>query len=84
MPLIRRRSKLLTAIRICPARTEEQASSLEQTASSMEQLTGAVRQNAEHAARANALAGTAQRVAEQGGEVVGQVVHDHECHSAVE
>jgi methyl-accepting chemotaxis protein len=55
-------------------RTEEQASSLEETASSMEQLTGAVRQNADNAARANALAGNAQRVAEQGGEVVGQVV----------
>lgn len=55
-------------------RTEEQASSLEETASSMEQLTGAVRQNADNAARANQLAGNAQRVAEQGGEVVGQVV----------
>jgi methyl-accepting chemotaxis protein len=55
-------------------RTEEQASSLEETASSMEQLTGAVRQNADNAARANELAGTAQRVAEQGGVVVGQVV----------
>ncbi len=55
-------------------RTEEQASSLEETASSMEQLTGTVRQNSDNAARANALAGEAQRIAEQGGLVVGQVV----------
>jgi len=55
-------------------RTEQQASSLEETASSMEQLTGTVHQNAENARRANELAGTAQRVAEQGGAVVGQVV----------
>lgn len=55
-------------------RTEQQASSLEETASSMEQLTGTVRQNAENARRANELAGNAQRVAEQGGDVVGQVV----------
>jgi len=55
-------------------RTEQQASSLEETASSMEQLTGTVHQNAENARRANELAGTAQRVAEQGGVVVGQVV----------
>ncbi|WP_051295301.1 methyl-accepting chemotaxis protein [Azonexus hydrophilus] len=55
-------------------RTEQQASSLEETASSMEQLTGTVHQNAENARRANELADTAQRVAEQGGAVVGQVV----------
>jgi methyl-accepting chemotaxis protein len=55
-------------------RTEQQASSLEETASSMEQLTGTVRQNADNARRANELADTAQRVAEQGGAVVGQVV----------
>lgn len=55
-------------------RTEQQASSLEETASSMEQLTGTVHQNAENARRANELADTAQRVAEQGGNVVGQVV----------
>ncbi len=55
-------------------RTEEQASSLEETASSMEQLTTTVRQNADNASQANALAAGAQSVAEQGGEVVGQVV----------
>jgi methyl-accepting chemotaxis protein len=56
-------------------RTEEQASSLEETASSMEQLTSTVRQNADNALQANELAGTAQRVADKGGEVVGQVVN---------
>jgi len=57
------------------SRTEEQASSLEETASSMEQLTATVRHNAENSRLANELAGNAQRVAEQGGAVVGQVVH---------
>ena len=55
-------------------RTEQQASSLEETASSMEELTGTVHQNADNARRANDLAGEAQRVAEQGGNVVDQVV----------
>ncbi|HXE38166.1 MAG TPA: methyl-accepting chemotaxis protein, partial [Azonexus sp.] len=57
------------------SRTEEQAGSLEETAASMEQLTSTVRHNADNARQANALAGEARRVAEQGGEVVGQVVH---------
>lgn len=56
------------------SRTEEQASSLEETASSMEQLTGTVKQNADNARQANELAGNAQRIAVQGGDVVGQVV----------
>jgi len=55
-------------------RTEEQASSLEETASSMEQLTSTVKQNADNARLANELAATAQRVADKGGDVVGQVV----------
>jgi methyl-accepting chemotaxis protein len=55
-------------------RTEQQASSLEETASSMEQLTSTVKQNADNARQANTLAGTAQLVAEKGGQVVGQVV----------
>jgi methyl-accepting chemotaxis protein len=56
------------------SRTEEQASSLQETASSMEQLTSTVKQNAENAIQARDLAGTAQRVADNGGAVVGQVV----------
>ncbi|MYM40808.1 methyl-accepting chemotaxis protein [Duganella qianjiadongensis] len=56
------------------ARTEAQASSLEQTAASMEELTQAVRDNAEHANKANVLVDTAADVAAQGGEVVRKVV----------
>ena len=56
-------------------RTEQQASSLEETASTMEELTGAVRQNAQHARHANRLAASAAEVAVRGGDVVQQVVH---------
>ncbi len=55
-------------------RTEEQASSLQQTAASMEQLTGTVRSGADSAQRANALAREASGAAAQGGQVVAQVV----------
>ncbi len=55
-------------------RTEQQAANLEETAASMEELTSTVRQNADHARRANQLAIGAASVAQQGGEVVGQVV----------
>jgi methyl-accepting chemotaxis protein len=54
------------------ARTESQAASLEQTAASMQQVTTTVRQNADNAQAANALAMQARSSAEQGG----QVVHD--------
>ncbi len=56
------------------ARTEQQAASLEETAASMEELTATVKQNADSARQANQLASGAAGVAEQGGEVVGQVV----------
>ncbi|QHE78020.1 methyl-accepting chemotaxis protein [Hydrogenophaga sp. PBL-H3] len=56
------------------ARTEGQASALEQTSASMEELGSTVRQNADNARQANALAQSASSVAVQGGEVVGQVV----------
>ena len=56
------------------ARTEQQASALEETAASMEELNSAVQQNADNARQANQLAMTASTVAQQGGEVVGQVV----------
>jgi methyl-accepting chemotaxis protein len=55
-------------------RTEEQASSLEETASSMEEMTSTVRNNAENAAQANALASAACRDAERGGNVVGAAI----------
>jgi len=56
------------------ARTEVQASALQQTAASMEQLGAAVRHNADNARQADRLAQDASRVAGQGGDVVTQVV----------
>lgn len=56
------------------ARTENQAASLEETASSMEELTATVRQNAEHAREAHALADDALRSTSEGAGVVDSVV----------
>ena len=56
------------------ARTEAQASALEQTTASMAQLEQRVRQNAASAGDADTLAKGAGSVATRGGEVVGQVV----------
>jgi len=56
------------------ARTERQAGSLEETASAMEELTSTVHHNADNANQANQLAVSASTVAQQGGEVVSQVV----------
>ncbi len=55
-------------------RTEEQASNLEETAASMEELTSTVKSNADTAQQAAELARSASGAAQQGGEVVGQVV----------
>ncbi|PPV08276.1 chemotaxis protein [Xanthomonas bromi] len=55
-------------------RSEQQATSLEETAASMEELTSTVKQNAEHATRANQLARGAAAVASEGRDVVGQVI----------
>ncbi|WP_318013495.1 methyl-accepting chemotaxis protein [Paucibacter sp. Y2R2-4] len=56
------------------ARTEEQASALQETAATMDQLGNTVRHNAENAHQANQLSLNASLVAEQGGQVVNQVV----------
>jgi len=56
------------------ARTEAQASALQQTASAMEQLTAAVRMSADNANQASATAVSASQVASQGGSAVGEVV----------
>jgi methyl-accepting chemotaxis protein len=56
------------------ARTEGQASSLEETASAMEALTATVRQNADNARLADQLAQSASSVAADGGKVVGDVI----------
>jgi methyl-accepting chemotaxis protein len=55
-------------------RTEQQATSLQETATSMEQLTGTVRQNAENARQANQLVVGASEAANRGGGVVREVV----------
>ena len=55
-------------------RTERQAGTLEATTASVEQLTATVRQNADNAHQANALAESASEVALRGGAVVSQVV----------
>jgi methyl-accepting chemotaxis protein len=52
------------------SRTEQQASSLEETASSMTQLTETVKQNADNARQANALATNATDMADTGNESV--------------
>jgi methyl-accepting chemotaxis protein len=56
------------------ARTEQQAGALEETASSMEELTSAVRQNADNAQQANAMAASASEAAQAGGRIVADVV----------
>jgi len=56
------------------ARTEQQASALQQTAASMEELNATVRQNADNALQANQLAAAASAVATEGGQMVGKVV----------
>ena len=63
------------------ARTESQASSLEQTAAAMEQITGTVRQSADAARQATALAGQANAAATRSREAVdsvGQTMRDIE------
>ena len=52
------------------ARTESQASSLEETASSMEEMTSTVQQNADNARLANQLVSETQQKAEKSGAVV--------------
>ena len=56
------------------ARTESQASSLQQTAASIEELTSTVKLNADNADQANRLAESASEIAVRGGSVVSQVV----------
>jgi aerotaxis receptor len=55
------------------ARTESQASSLQQTAASMEQITGTVKQSADSAQQATRLAGEATAVTQRGSDAVQDV-----------
>jgi len=56
------------------ARTERQASALQETTTLMENLRGAVQRNAQNAQQGNQLAHAASAVAADGGQIVGQVV----------
>jgi aerotaxis receptor len=56
------------------ARTEAQASSLEQTAASMEELTSTVAQSANSAREASVLVSRAANVASEGNEAMGDVI----------
>lgn len=56
------------------ARTESQASSLQQTAAAMDQISSTVKNNADTAQQATQLASAATGVAIKGGEVVAKVV----------
>jgi methyl-accepting chemotaxis protein-1 (serine sensor receptor) len=56
------------------ARTEQQASALQETSASMEELGSTVQANADNARQANQLAVNASTVAQQGGDVVAEVV----------
>ncbi|WP_369700320.1 methyl-accepting chemotaxis protein [Halomonas sp. I5-271120] len=55
-------------------RTENAASSLQETSASMEQITSTVGHTAESSRQANGLSKSASEVARRGGEAVGQVV----------
>ena len=55
-------------------RTESQASSLEQTTASVQELSGAVRQNAQGAEAASAMAVRVRQMAEEGGSAVQSAV----------
>ncbi len=55
-------------------RTEQTASNLQRTASTVEALTAAVRESSNAAVQANQLSTAAAKVAQRGGDVVGQVV----------
>lgn len=56
------------------ARTEGQASSLEQTAAAMEEFNASVKQNADNTRQADQLAHAAYEIADEGGAVVAKVV----------
>ncbi|MBP0597039.1 CHASE3 domain-containing protein [Herbaspirillum sp. LeCh32-8] len=71
------------------SRTEEQAGSLAQTATLTRELTGTVKNNADDAAKADQLAGSASSIATRGGDVVAEVIRtmqsiDQSAHKIVD
>jgi methyl-accepting chemotaxis protein len=67
-------SEVATGASDLSGRTEQAAGRLEETAAAMEQLAVTVRNTAENAVHAAALASENSKVAERGGVVIGQVV----------
>ena len=61
------------------SRTEQTASNLEQTAASMEEMSSTIRQSADAAGTANQLVATAGASAQQGGQVVADVISTMEA-----
>ncbi|MBN2714308.1 MAG: HAMP domain-containing protein [Deltaproteobacteria bacterium] len=55
-------------------RTQEQAASVEETTSTIEEMTATIKMNAENAARAREIAGSASSLASEGGKVVEKTV----------
>jgi aerotaxis receptor len=66
--------EIATGVLNLSARTESQASSLEETAAAMEQLTATVKQNVDSAHHASDLVVAAAGIAAKGGNAVGAVV----------
>jgi len=64
------------------ARTESQASNLEETAASVEQMAAQIKANADNAHQADQLANHASEVAQAGGVAVGEVVKTMDAISA--
>jgi methyl-accepting chemotaxis protein len=69
-----RSAQMAQGQRAFAARSDHQASTLEETASAMEELTATVQHNADNARQASELARTASEVAARGGKVMGEVV----------
>ncbi len=67
-------SRIATGNLDLSSRTETQAAALAQVANSMKQLIESVRQNADYAAQASQLAGTASSISVKGGAAVEEVV----------
>ncbi len=67
-------SEIATGNSDLSTRTEQQAASLARTASSMAEINASIHANAETAAQATQLAGSASEAAVRGGDVVGQVI----------
>lgn len=71
--------QVATGANLLSDRTDQQASSLQETSAATEELTSTVHQNAANAAEAERTADAAADVARQGGQSVNEVVHTMEA-----